>query len=142
MKIDLLKKDDLTSSIQENISKLFQQLGGDMPQISLDDVLDEKNHISLAYCIENDEILGIASMCTYHVISGKKGWIEDVVVNESARGKGIGRKLVNKLIETGKEKNLSQILLFTEDHRKSAIRLYSDVGFKFKDSKIYTFDLL
>lgn len=71
----------------------------------------------------------------------KKGWIEDVVVDSNARGKGIGRKLMEKLLEVGKEKKLTEILLFTEDHRKSAINLYSNLGFKMKDSRIYTLQL-
>ncbi len=83
------------------------------------------------------KIIGIALMCTYKVISGNKGWIEDVVVDSASRGKGIGRKLINLLVEVGEEKELSEILLFTEDHRVAAINLYSSVGFKLKDSKIY-----
>ena len=85
----------------------------------------------------NNKIIGIALMCNYKVISGNKGWIEDVVVDSASRGKGIGRKLINLLVEVGEKKELSEILLFTEDHRLAAINLYSSVGFKLKDSKIY-----
>jgi phosphinothricin acetyltransferase len=45
--------------------------------------------------------------------------------------------LINLLVEVGEEKELSEILLFTEDHRLAAINLYSSVGFKLKDSKMY-----
>lgn len=138
MKIDILKKTDLNTSLQNQVSELFKQLGGNKKQIGLNELLDEKNQISIAYCSENNEIIGIALMCTYNVISGKKGWIEDVVVSAEHRGKGIGRKMMNKLLEVGNEKKLSEILLFTEDHRTPAISLYSDLGFKVKDSRIYT----
>lgn len=137
MKIDILKKADLNPIVQNQISNLFEQLGGDKKQINLNEIIDGKNQITIAYCSENDRIIGIALMCNYTVISGKKGWIEDVVVNFEYRGKGIGRKLMNKLIEIGKEKKLTEILLFTEDHRKPAINLYTDLGFKVKDSRIY-----
>lgn len=138
MKIDILTIHDLNSNIQDQISNLFKQLGGDKTQTNLKEVLELENHITLAYCEFNNEIVGIASMCTYKVISGRKGWIEDVVVDSQNRGKGIGRKLMNKLLEEGKRKNLSEILLFTEDHRTSAIKLYADLGFKLKESRIYT----
>ena len=136
MEIDILTKTKLNPNVQKQVSDLFQQLGGNKKQISLTEVLDEKNQITIAYCKDKDEIIGIALMCNYNVISGKKGWIEDVVVNSEYRGKGIGRKLMNKLLEVGKEK--SEILLFTEDHRTPAINLYSDLGFIVKDSRIYT----
>jgi ribosomal protein S18 acetylase RimI-like enzyme len=138
MKIDILKKNQINPIIQNQISELFKQLGGNKNQISLTELLDGKNQISLVYCSDKDEIIGIALMCTYKVISGKKGWIEDVVVSSGHRGKGIGRKMMNKLLEIGSEKELSEILLFTEDHRTPAINLYSDLGFKCKESRIYT----
>jgi len=138
MKIDILKKTDINPTIQNQVSDLFKQLGGNKKQVPLNEIVDGKNQITVAYCSENNEIIGIALMGSYNVISGKKGWIEDVVVNSEHRGKGIGRKLLNKLLEVGNEKNLTEILLFTEDYRTPAIRLYSDLGFKVKDSRIYT----
>ncbi|WP_378178383.1 GNAT family N-acetyltransferase [Aquimarina sp. SS2-1] len=141
MRIDILTKHDLNPLIQDQISKLFRQLGGDKNQVALSEILEEKNQITLAYCSENTKIEGIAMMGTYKVISGKKGWIEDVVVQADSRGKGIGRKLITKLLEAAKQKNLSEILLFTEDHRTAAIQLYTQLGFKVKDSRIYTLKL-
>ena len=138
MKIDILKKTDINPTIQNQVSDLFKQLGGNKKQVPLNEIVDGKNQITVAYCSENNEIIGIALMGSYNVISGKKGWIEDVVVNSEHRGKGIGRKLLNKLLEVGNEKKLTEILLFTEDHRTPAISLYSDLGFKVKDSRIYT----
>jgi ribosomal protein S18 acetylase RimI-like enzyme len=137
MKTAILNRNDLNINFKEQVSELFRQLSPNKIQLDLDEILNEKNQITVAYCEENNEIIGIALMCTYKVISGNKGWIEDVVVNSTSRGKGIGRKLINLLIEVGEKKELSEILLFTEDHRLAAINLYSSVGFKLKDSKIY-----
>jgi phosphinothricin acetyltransferase len=138
MKIDILKIQDLTPSRETLISNLFKQLGGEKVQTNLKEVLDSENRITFAFCEDNNEVIGIASMCTYKVISGKKGWIEDVVVDKKYRGQGIGRKLMEKLLEEGRKKNLTEILLFTEDHRIPAIKLYSDLGFQLKESRIYT----
>jgi len=138
MKIDILKKNKISPIIKKQISNLFKQLGGNKDQIDLAELLDGKNQISFVYCSNENKIIGIALMCTYNVISGKKGWIEDVVVDSEHRGKGIGRKMINTLLYIGIENGLSQILLFTEDHRTSAIKLYSDLGFKVKESRIYT----
>lgn len=137
MKTAILTKNDLNLDIKEQVSELFRQLSPNKIQLDLEEILNEENQVTVAYCEDDNKIIGIASMCTYKVISGHKGWIEDVVVDSASRGKGIGRKLINLLVEVGKEKELSEILLFTEDHRLAAINLYSSVGFKLKDSKIY-----
>ncbi len=137
MKTAILTKNDLNINIREQVSELFRQLSPNKIQLNLEEILNEENQITFAYCEDDNKIIGIASMCTYRVISGHKGWIEDVVVDSASRGKGIGRKLINLLVEVGKEKELSEILLFTEDHRLAAINLYSSVGFKLKESKIY-----
>ncbi len=137
MEIKVLDKTHIEPSLQNQISKLFKQLSPDKTQQSLDKLCSQGNPLTLVCCIENDQIIGMASMGVYTVISGKKGWIEDVVVDKEQRAKGIGRKLIEKLISIGKQMELTEILLFTEDHRIPAIRLYSDLGFKVKDSRIY-----
>jgi len=137
MKTAILDKNNLNIDIKEQVSELFRQLSPNKIQLDLEEILNEKNQITIAYCENNNKIIGIALMCTYKVISGNKGWIEDVVVDSTSRGKGVGRKLINLLVQVGKEKELSEILLFTEDHRLAAINLYSSIGFKLKGSKIY-----
>lgn len=137
MKIEILKKEAINSDFKNQISELFKQLSPNKRQIELSEILENENPITFAYCIENDTIIGIAAMCTYKVISGSKGWIEDVVVDENSRGKSVGQKLIEKLLETAKEKNLSEVLLFTEDHRIPAINLYNKLGFKQKESRIF-----
>ena len=138
MKIGLLSKNDLNPALQKEVYDLFRQLGGNMKQVDLKEVLDENNSVVFACCRHDDRIIGMALMCQYKVISGNKGWIEDVVVDTEFRGRGIGRKLMKKLLDEAKKKNLSELLLFSADHRKAAIGLYSDLGFKRKDSGLYT----
>ena len=108
MKAAILYKNDLKIDIKEHVSELFRQLSPNKIQLDLAELLNEKNQITVAYCEDNNKIIGIASMFTYKVISGNKGWIEDVVVDSASRGKGIGRKLINLLVKVGEEKELSE----------------------------------
>ena len=137
MKIQILKMDKLNAEIQTGISELFQQLNPNQRQISSEEIFTTGNQITFVYCQEDNGIVGIASICSYQAISGHKGWIEDVVVDINFRGKGVGRKLIYKLLEIGKEKRMTEILLFTADHRIPAINLYKSIGFEIKDSRIY-----
>ncbi len=137
MKIALLQSSDINSDIEEQLAGLFRQLNSNIKQVDLSQVLDPENPISLVYCREGDKVLGMALMCTYTVVSGKKGWVEDVVVDVAHRGQGIGRRLMEKIVEIGKKKGLSEILLFSADKRIEAINLYKSLGFKEKESRIY-----
>ena len=94
MKIALLQSSDINSDIEEQLAGLFRQLNSNIKQVDLSQVLDPENPISLVYCREGDKVLGLALMCTYTVVSGKKGWVEDVVVDVAHRGQGIGRRLM------------------------------------------------
>ena len=87
--------------------------------------------------IEDGRLHGMASMAIYRVISGYKGWIEDVVVDEFARGKKIGTQLIQQLITKGKELGLGEILLFTSPTNEAAIKLYENEGFKRKGAEVY-----
>ncbi len=137
MKIAILQPSDINDDFAQQVKDLFSQLNDTIEQVNLDEVFKPENAITFAYCMDKDKMVGIALMCTYTVISGYKGWVEDVVVDKAFRGQGLGRKLMEKLVDEGKKDGLSEILLFSNDKRKAAISLYKSLGFKQKDSGLY-----
>ncbi len=139
MQISILDKEGIVErKTKEQISDLYKQLNPNKQQLELREILNTNNPVVIACCYVEDKIVGIASMANYKVISGNKGWIEDVVVDQNYRGMGIGRKLVEKLLNLAKEQKLSEVLLFTESHRNEAIKLYESLNFHKKGSDIYT----
>mgnify|MGYP001823282444 FL=1 len=141
MPIDILHKKDLTPTIKMQVHNLFKTLNAEMDQCDIDKVLAQGNDVVFACYWANEELVGMASLATYKVISGHKGMVEDVVVSEAYRGQGIGRNLMEKLILEGKRLQLSEILLFSGHHRKPAIALYKSLGFNLKNSGMYTLKL-
>ena len=61
--------------------------------------------------VDNDTITGVASLHIIKKLTRTLGLIEDVAVNENYRGKGIGKKLVEKLIEIASEKGCDKTVL-------------------------------
>ncbi|OJV78650.1 MAG: hypothetical protein BGO34_07555 [Bacteroidia bacterium 44-10] len=55
--------------------------------------------------------------------------MENFVIAEEYRGKGIGRQLLNELEKIGKEKKCSQIIFITEADRINTVEFYERVGF-------------
>lgn len=141
MTIEILHKFELDEPIQIQIKKLYNQLNATIEQRPLHQILQEDNHVIVAICKEDDKVIGIALLAMYKVISGYRGMVEDVVVDVEQRGKGIGRKLMEKLLEEAKNRDLDEILLFTGHHRTAAINLYKSLGFTLRESGLYNLKL-
>ena len=139
MNINILQPSDVNETIAKQVKDLFSQLNPSIEQVNLAEVFKPENNITFAYCMDTgtNTVVGIALMCAYTVVSGHKGWVEDVVVDKACRGRGIGRKLMEILVEEGRKKGLSEILLFSADKRIEAIGLYKSLGFQQKESRIY-----
>jgi len=141
MEIEILHKFEIDEEAQFQIGELYKQLNATTNQRPLHQILQEDNHVIVAVCKEDNSIVGIALLATYKVISGYRGMVEDVVVDAVHRGKGIGRKLMEKLLDEAKNRNLDEVLLFSGHHRKPAINLYKSLGFSLRESGIYNLKL-
>jgi phosphinothricin acetyltransferase len=137
MTIDVLKANDLTETLQRQVSDLYRQLNADNKQRSLNEILAPGNNVLVIICKIENTIVGTALLSTYKVISGYRGMIDDVVVDAAHRGKGIGRKLMERLLNEAKNMDLDEILLFTGHHRKPAKALYESLGFELRNSGLY-----
>ena len=103
---------DIIPGFREQVNDLFRQLNPNIQPLDINVLLESETPPTIICCQEGEQLLGLACMASYKVLSGHKGWVEDVVVRESSRGKGIGKALMMELLKTGKQKGLSEILLF------------------------------
>ncbi|MDO5608587.1 MAG: GNAT family N-acetyltransferase [Capnocytophaga sp.] len=134
--VTFLSKSLVTDVIEQDARRLFAQLSR-RHQVPLSELFSDGNTATVAAYIEDGRLRGMASMAVYKVISGHKGWIEDVVVDETQRGKSIGRKLIQALVEHGKSIGLGEILLFTDMQKEAAICLYETEGFRQKGVEVF-----
>ena len=77
--------------------------------------------------MEEGNVLGYASIHYIKKITRKTGIIEDVVVKENQRGKGIGKLLVKNLIEKAKKNNCDKIILSSSEKN---LKFYEKLGFQ------------
>lgn len=138
MNITLITSNEITETLQTEVKTLFEELNAAIVKRPLETLPLDNEHLVLAICRIDGKMAGMASMATYTVISGYKGMVEDVVVAAEYRGKGIGRALMEKLLGEAQQLQLTEVLLFSGHHREAAIKLYSSLGFKLKQSGLYT----
>ncbi|WP_460784823.1 GNAT family N-acetyltransferase [Microbacterium tumbae] len=74
-------------------------------------------------------IVGTATLVSVPLLSGVRGHVEDVVVDSAARGSGIARALLQRATELATERGLRTLDLTSKPTRKSALQLYTSVGF-------------
>ena len=83
---------------------------------------------------ENNVILGFALYyIRYSTWKGQRLYLEDFIVTEEARGKGIGTMLFEKIIEEGKEKGFTGMMLQVLDWNEPAIAFYKKYGMTISD---------
>lgn len=127
----------------EVFKRLIPQLVGrdDYPSFeSLNDIINSKN-VKLLVAIDNDKIIGSLSIAIYLIPTGKKAIIEDVIVDESARGKGVASRLMDRAIEIARENGVRKIELTSNPTRIAANKMYVKYGFKVRDTNFYRLDL-
>lgn len=90
---------------------------------------------------EEEKIVGMASLYRMDRLDRTIGRVEDVVVDASTRGQGVGRGLMEGLIEEAKKQGISRLFLTSRPERIEANQLYQKVGFIKYETNPYKMDL-
>lgn len=90
---------------------------------------------------ENHEVCGMLTLSNYPNVSGHKYWIEDVVVDNSFRGQGIGEQLTRAGIEHARSMGAREIKLTSKPVRIAANNLYRKLGFELHETNVYKYKL-
>jgi ribosomal protein S18 acetylase RimI-like enzyme len=76
-------------------------------------------------------------LTVYRVPTGVRAILEDVIVDESLRGQGIGEALVGRALEIARERGAGGVSLTSNPRRDAANRLYSRMGFVRRETNAY-----
>lgn len=95
----------------------------------LQDIIDSNNS-TLFVVEEEDCVVGMLTLASYRIPTGMKYWIEDVVVDEKARGKGYAKQLLQAAIDMVHEAGGGTIELTSRPSRVAARTLYMSIGFQ------------
>lgn len=122
------------------LNKLMKQLSSSIPLLTnsyLSSVLSVPSFSLFVAKDDSNNIVGAGSLIVFEMLSGKRGVFEDVVIDESERGKGIGKMLLNEMIHKAREKNVKYIDLTSRPKREAANNLYQSLGFEKRETNVY-----
>jgi ribosomal protein S18 acetylase RimI-like enzyme len=83
------------------------------------------------------DIVGTLTLVLFPIPTGTRAWIEDVVVDEAARGYGVGAALTREAVRLARDAGARTVDLTSQPSRAAANRLYERLGFEIRDSKVY-----
>ena len=90
---------------------------------------------------DGDSIVGSLTLVVFPIPTGIRAWIEDVVVDESSRGKGVGEALNTFALQRARERGAKTVDLTSRPSREAANRLYQRLGFVARDTNVYRYTL-
>ena len=126
-----------------NLIEVLEQL---LPQLSSSATMPSEKYIESMLNNENfylfvaeheGAIVGMLSLVVVDIPTGRKAWIEDVVVDSRARGLHIGQALVEEAKVCAKEVGAKKIYLTSNPSRKAAHALYKKCGFEEYDTTVF-----
>jgi len=94
------------------------------------------------FLAEDDEgaVIGSLTLALFRTPTGTRAWIEDVIVDESARGQGAGEALVAEAIRLAAEAGARTVDLTSRPSRDAANALYEKIGFRMRETNVYRYD--
>ena len=134
----------LTPAIVDAVQRLVPQLSRSNPPPTTAELGELVASPATDLFIALDDagtIVGMATLVTFRIPTGRRAWIEDVVVDEAARGQGVGDALTRAMVDRSREFGAVTVDLTSRPAREPAHRLYQRAGFVRRDSNVYRFDL-
>lgn len=142
MEISLLT--EVTDEIVESFAQLLPQLSSSAvipTRAELQEIADNDSFFIARDPEHGGQIVGSLTLVTFRIPTGVRSWIEDVVVDTTMRGKGIGEALTRAALQRAAELGAKTVDLTSRPSREAANRLYQRVGFELRQTNLYRFDI-
>jgi ribosomal protein S18 acetylase RimI-like enzyme len=140
--MEILQVFQITPDVVEALERLIPQLTKNHPpptDAELKSLVSSDSSVLLVARVseQSNPIVGILTLVIYRVPTGVRARIEDVVVEQSMRGKGIGELLIKRALEMAKSAGADGVALTSNPRREAANRLYRRLGFKRWETNVY-----
>jgi ribosomal protein S18 acetylase RimI-like enzyme len=140
------KASEATDELYHALQRLIPQLGMHKVPPALEEIRMLLNTQGAALLIarepdQNGEIVGLLSLTIYRVPTGVRSIVEDVVVDEKMRRRGIGEALMQEAINLARQAGANGVSLTSNLQREAANLLYQSMGFQLRKTNPYFYKL-
>jgi GNAT superfamily N-acetyltransferase len=132
---------EATPELEQALARLLPQLNATLPVPTMQRLkaIIADPAVTLLVAWDGDDLIGTATVIVYTTPFWIKARLDEVVVDQSARGKGIGEALVLACLDVARDRGAQVVELQSGrgPAREVANRLYRRMGFELRDSNIY-----
>jgi ribosomal protein S18 acetylase RimI-like enzyme len=141
--VEIEKVQFATPEVVAGLNALLPQLSSQPATLTIDDVerMLHSEAATLFVATENGVVLGTLTLIIFSIPTGRRGWIEDVVVDQGARGAGVGEKLTNAAIDEARVRGVRSLDLTSRPSREAANAMYVKLGFGLRETNVYRLTL-
>jgi ribosomal protein S18 acetylase RimI-like enzyme len=140
--IEIVEARSASADVVSAFERLLPQLSGSakpLSQATLDELLKAPGNTLLMARDRAGAFVGSLTLVMFRIPTGLRARIEDVVVDETQRGRRIGEKLTREAIRRAADKGATTIDLTTRPSREAANRLYQRLGFELRTTNVYRY---
>ena len=143
MGVEIVECTAVTPEVVAAFGRLIPQLSRSNPPPSSEALAEIASSAATVLLIGrlNGEIVGSLTLALFRIPTGLRAWIEDVVVDESARGMGIGEALSRAALAEAAHRGAKHVSLTSRPAREAANRLYPRLGFELYETNVYRYTI-
>ena len=147
MTVNVAAAHEATPELVDAFARLIPQLSRSSPPpgpAELQTMIDAPGTSVLVATNAGDadnKIVGTLTLVVFRIPTGMRAWIEDVVVDESARGQGVGEALTMHALDVARAAGAKTVDLTSRPSREAANRLYQRLGFTARETNVYRYEL-
>jgi len=134
---------EATPDLVETIGRILPQLSKSSPApttAEIAEIIDSPASDLLVARVDG-RIVGTLTLVIFRIPTGMRAWIEDVVVDDAARGQGVGEALNRFALDVAKQRGCKTVDLTSRPSREAANRMYQRIGFQARETNVYRYDL-
>jgi ribosomal protein S18 acetylase RimI-like enzyme len=133
--------DIVTPELLAGVRRLVPQLSASAPVLDEDDLGEiVACPVTVFFVARVDGVIaGCLTLVLFRLPTGKRAWIEDVVVDQAARGQGVGEAMSRVAVEAAQSYGARTVDLTSRPSREAANRLYQRLGFVARDTNVYRY---
>jgi ribosomal protein S18 acetylase RimI-like enzyme len=133
--------DEVTDEVTEAFGRLLPQLSRSAKALDAAALakIVASPAVTMLLARGDGRIIGSLTLAMFPAPTGLRAWIEDVIVDESARGQGVGAVLTEEALRLARAAGARTVDLTTRPSRAAAGRLYERAGFQQRDTRVYRY---